>query len=628
MEVIKRNWLKVAEYLSLAGATLAAIAAIFFEAVIYAGVLLFLSLWLNLMIRYRWHQLQQEEMIHATMTLENLLLDLRISIVERVEQMKTEITQVHKVAENHASHEDIDNLIMAIEQVQGELNTLDDSLIPVRQQLETLITKVQDYSVASQRLEDWQRQLTETLNRLEMRFRAADPLRESLSQAILAEIQRFYREIAHSINELKQIRAITPTFPTASTTDKPSELTDTLETSEEPAETSAELTDTLEPAEPPEFSTLTAAVTNGERENWGTAEPFAEPVTSFVGQFHHGDRFIESPLETWQTADEPADPYDQIQPTESDIPTPIPTPHLSDRSASDLPESATRNQAKPQEHSGTAPIVSQTVPETETPSESLAITQRQPDSELQIQQAMPQAIPPSNAFSNALANHPPQPIWQTHAPPDPQSFAPTGFSGGFSDQFNDPLAVMMHNSTPHLDLSYTNLSGVSLTGANLAGATLTQANLSGTDLSGADLRGADLRGADLSGANLDGADLEGANLAGANLTAVDLRTADLRGANLCEANLAGQNLCGLNLSGINFNGANLEATHLIAANLAGSQLIAANLTYANLTAANLELANLTDANLTGANLDRTNFGAADRQGILTRTVMPDGTKHD
>jgi uncharacterized protein YjbI with pentapeptide repeats len=613
MEVIKRNWLKIAEYLSLAGATIAAIAAIFFEAVIYAGVLLFLSLWLNLMIRYRWHQLQQEEMIHATMTLENLLLDLRINIAERVEQMKTEIAQVHKVAENHASHEDIDNLIMAIEQVQGELSILDDSVIPVRQQLETLISKVQDYSVAPQRLEDWQIQLTEILNRLETR---------SLSQAALAEIQRFYREIAYSINELKQIKAIAPTFPTASTTDswqselsapsEPAEFTDTLETSE----TSAEFTDTLEPAEPLEFSTLTAAVTNADRENWGTAEPFAEPVTSFVGQFHHGDRFIESPLQTWQTADDPADRYHQIQPTDSDIPT----PHLSDRSASDLPESAAWNQARPQNHWGTAPIVSQSAPETETPSESLAITQRQPNSELQIQQA----IPPNNA----LANHPPQPIWQTYAPPDPQSFAPSGFNDGFNNGFNDPLAVMMHDNTPHLDLSYTNLSGVSLTGANLAGATLTQANLSGTDLSGADLRGADLRGADLSGANLDRADLEGANLAGANLTAVDLRTADLRGANLCEANLAGQNLCGLNLCYINFNGANLEATHLIAANLAGSQLIAANLTYANLTEANLEFANLTDANLTGANIDRANFGAADRQAILTKTVMPDGTAHD
>ncbi len=613
MELIKRNWLKIAEYLSLAGVTLAASAAIFFEAVIYAGVLLFLSLWLNLMIRYRWHQLQQEEMIHAIMTLKNLLLDLRISIAERVEQMKTEIAQVHKVAENHASHEDIDNLIMAIKQVQGELSTLDDSVIPVRQQLKTLITKLQDYSIAPQGLEDWQIQLTEILNRLETQFREAQE-RESLSRAALAEIQRFYREIAYSINELKQIRAISPTFPTVSTTDslrsglsapsEPAEFTDTLE----PAETLAEFTDTLEPAETLEFSNLTATVANADQENWGTAEPFAEPVTSLG--LVKGDRFSESPLQTWQTADDPADQYRQNQPNDSNIPT----PHLSDRSASDLPESAPWHQASPQNQ--TAPIVSQSAPETETPSESLAITQGQPNSELQIQQAI--------SPNNTLANHPPQPIWPTYAPPDPQSLAPSGFNHGF----NDPLAVMMHNNTPHLDLSYTNLSGVSLTGANLAGATLTQANLSGTDLSGADLRGADLRGADLSGASLDRADLQGANLAGANLTAVDLRTADLRGANLCAANLAGQNLCGLNLCYINFNGANLEATHLIAANLAGSQLIAANLTYANLTEANLEFANLTDANLTGANIDRANFGAADRQAILTRTVMPDGTAHD
>lgn len=588
MEVIRRNWLKIAEYISLVGAIMGAIAAIFFAAVTYAAVLLFLSLWLNLMIRYRWHQMNQEEIIHATITLENLLLDIRKAIAERVEQMKSEIAQMHQTAQNHASHEDIDNLIMAIKQLQGELSILGNSVIPIKAQLDTLINAVKHDSVSPQLIETWQTQLREILTHLKTPSREADPERESIAQAAFREIQRFYQEIADSINELKQMRAIS--------------LKDSLEG-------------------PAEFSTLTAAVTDADQETWGTPEPFEEPVTSvasLVGQFPYisesapDQALDQAPNQTPEKNPPQATDPDTLYLSESYISEVAWTP------ATWSPEnwvSTATHVADPKNV-----IPAQINPQTETSSEnlpenlpeSLAITQRQP-TELQI----PQAIPPS-------ADLYPVSAWQKYAATDTASLTVSIFN----DPFNQPLASMMADTSPHLDLSYTNLSGVSLTGANLAGATLTQANLCGADLSSADLRGADLRGADLSGANLDQADLEGANLAGANLVAVNLRTADLRGANFCEANLGGQNLSGLNLSHTNFNGANLEAANLIGANLFGSQMIAANLTHVDLTEANLEFANLREANLTGATIERTNFGTGEAQAILTKAIMADGREYE
>lgn len=138
MKVNNLDWLEIAEYLSLVGAVVGSLAAVVLQQIIYAAVPLSLTLLLNLFNRHRTEQLSRQNLSILMTQLDGKLTSLKTLMEWRVDALKTDIAHLNQEAQNIQGNSDLKGNVTAMQQLQGQIVALEQSVAAIAIQLDNL----------------------------------------------------------------------------------------------------------------------------------------------------------------------------------------------------------------------------------------------------------------------------------------------------------------------------------------------------------------------------------------------------------------------------------------------------------------------------------------------------------
>ena len=493
-----RDWLKIVEYISLAGAVAGTLAALAFSQLVYAGVLLFLSLWLNLINRQRLHELNQERIVSAIAGIDSRLGEIQSAIANQFENLTAGIARLNENAENNQTQQYMEGLVLAMEKLQGHLSALDRSVAPLKEQLDALRYEVNNQSLSLRQLESLHQALGEVMRQIDER---------SLPPEALAEVVNLRLELANWLLDIKQqIQNLAPQQTENIAEDNAEQVAKPVdEQSEQVAEQSEQV---VEPAKPVAEQ----------------SEQVAEPVTEHT-ELTELQETLPSQYSLLTSGES------SLESTSEDLSTNLGAEKaISETPAENQPLLLQGGEAIGQYPQGLGNFTGVNLVRNN-------ISELAPQLDFTRANLMGVSLTEADLSGAALAG---------------ANLSGTDLSG--ADLSGADLRMA--------NLTGANLDRVNLEAANLEGAYLNQVNLRTAFLRNVNLRGANLAGLNLSGVNFAALNLAGANLEGANLCSTDLSLAQLSGANLTAADFNGANLEGANLSRANLSGANLNGAYL------------------------------------------------------------------
>ncbi|MCT7970732.1 pentapeptide repeat-containing protein [Laspinema olomoucense] len=191
MQPDKEGWIKIAEYISLAGSVAGLVAALVLGRLSYAAVVLFLSAWLNLVYRHRLHLMTQQRLSNAITEVDQSIDEFQVAIANRVGELSEEISHLNENLLEKPEKEQIERLISPILNLEQQLMVLDAALSQISKHLEPPIEELRDTLTAtegnlpekatttgSSRLPEEIAQLSEQISHLGEAIEKLEPRRE------------------------------------------------------------------------------------------------------------------------------------------------------------------------------------------------------------------------------------------------------------------------------------------------------------------------------------------------------------------------------------------------------------------------------------------------------------------
>ncbi|NER34192.1 MAG: hypothetical protein F6J93_09145 [Oscillatoria sp. SIO1A7] len=484
-----RDWLKIVEYISLAGAVAGTVAALAFSQLVYAGVLLFLSVWLNLINRQRLHELNQERIVSAIAGIDSRLGEIQSAIANQFENLTAGIARLNENAENNQTQQYMEGLVLAMEKLQGHLSALDRSVAPLKEQLDALRYEVNNQSLCLRQLESLYQALGEVMRQIDER---------SLPPEALAEVVNLRLELANWLLDIKQqIQNLA------------SQQTENI-AEDNPEQTAEQIT---EPVAKP------------------VAKPVVEPgkrVTEPVSEQTEQTDRQETLSSEYSLATSGESYLESLSDIAEDLSTNLGSEKaISESPAENQPLLLQGGEAIGQYQQGLGNFTGVNLVRNN-------ISELAPQLDFTRANLMGVSLTEADLSGAALAG---------------ANLSGTDLSGADLSGADLRMANLTGANLDRVNLEAANLEGAYLNQVNLRTAFLRNVNLRGANLAGLNLSGVNFAALNLAGANLEGAnlcstDLSLAQLSGANLTAADFNGANLEGANLSRANLNGANLNG------------------------------------------------------------------------------------
>ncbi|MGL5196300.1 MAG: hypothetical protein ACRC8Y_22150, partial [Chroococcales cyanobacterium] len=191
MQPNNEGWIKIAEYISLAGSVAGLVAALVLGRLSYAAVVLFLSAWLNLVYRHRLHLITQQRLSNAITEVDQSIDEFQVAIANRVGELSEEISHLNENILEKPEKEQIERLISPILNLEQQLMVLDAALSQIAKHLEPPIEELRDpltgiegnlsekaTTVGSSRLPEEIAQLSEHISHLGEAIEKLEPRRE------------------------------------------------------------------------------------------------------------------------------------------------------------------------------------------------------------------------------------------------------------------------------------------------------------------------------------------------------------------------------------------------------------------------------------------------------------------
>lgn len=144
MQPNNEGWIKIAEYISLAGSVAGLVAALVLGRLSYAAVVLFLSAWLNLVYRHRLHLMTQQRLSNAITEVDQSIDEFQVAIANRVGELSEEISHLNENLLEKPEKEQIERLISPILNLEQQLMVLDAALTRIGKHLEPPIQELRD----------------------------------------------------------------------------------------------------------------------------------------------------------------------------------------------------------------------------------------------------------------------------------------------------------------------------------------------------------------------------------------------------------------------------------------------------------------------------------------------------
>ena len=484
MQTKNLDWLKIGEYVSLAGAVAGSVAAVAFGQIVYPAVLLFLSLWLNLINRHREEAINQQRILKAIIQLDHSLGDISQSLTSQVGDFSAKIGEIQENTKSDALAAAfgtsisslLDSPLAVVEKLQQQMSAVAQTIAPVPHQLETLKDELSHQSEFLENLDSLQQTIAELNRKLEDSTFFPPQTNAEISNS-RGEMPWMGQDLAQA-NALRHPISIAPV--------------------EEPI-----------PAQ------------------WQNSAPPTPSTVDYSAQF----------APTW--SDHPEDqPYTKVEITPELQQT---TPPFYPQDPLEREELWQEYQPSPQDF---APQISQVMWQPATPSPQNIPSQ---SSNLDLSQANLRSVnlTQANLAGAMLAGSDLSGTDLSGADLSRADLSEANLEGANLDRANLEGANLEGAFLTQVNLSGAQLRGANLSRANLAGANLSSANLSYMNLSAANLSQSILAASDLTeshlvSANLSYANLSYANLEAANLTYADLTGADLTGAHFGEGNRRAQ----------------------------------------------------------------------------------------
>lgn len=133
-----RNWLAIAEYISLAGTVAGTAVAAVSQQVIYAAVPVSLSLALNLANRHRFEQRTGQQTAAALTKLDREIASLEAAKQQWSEALKSVISRLEQEAEKISPSQEMTRLSSEIDRLKGQQNGLEEFVARQKIQLDAL----------------------------------------------------------------------------------------------------------------------------------------------------------------------------------------------------------------------------------------------------------------------------------------------------------------------------------------------------------------------------------------------------------------------------------------------------------------------------------------------------------
>lgn len=190
MQPNNEGWIKIAEYISLAGSVAGLVAALVLGRLSYAAVVLFLSAWLNLVYRHRLHLITQQRLSNAITEVDQSIDEFQVAIANRVGELSEEISHLNENLLEKPEKEQIERLISPILNLEQQLMVLDAALSRIGKHLEPPIEELRDTlpateenlpkatTAGSSRLPEEIAQLSEQISHLGEAIEKLEPRRE------------------------------------------------------------------------------------------------------------------------------------------------------------------------------------------------------------------------------------------------------------------------------------------------------------------------------------------------------------------------------------------------------------------------------------------------------------------
>ncbi|HIK09676.1 MAG TPA: pentapeptide repeat-containing protein [Oscillatoriaceae cyanobacterium M33_DOE_052] len=472
MQTKNLDWLKIGEYVSLAGAVAGSVAAVAFGQIVYPAVLLFLSLWLNLINRHREEAINQQRILKAIIQLDHSLGDISQSLTSQVGDFSAKIGEIQENTKSDALAAAfgtsisslLDSPLAVVEKLQQQMSAVAQTIAPVPNQLETLKNELSHQSEFLENLDSLQQTIAELNRKLEDPTFFPPKTNAEITNS-RDEMPWMGQDLAQAIAPVEepipaQWQNSVPSSP--STVDYTAQFAPTWsDRPEDQPYTKVEITPELQQTTPPFYPEDPL-----EREElWPEYQPSPQDFAPQTSQV------------MWQTA------------------TPSPQNIPSQSSNLDLSQANLIGVNLTQANLAGAMLAGSDLSGTDLSGADLS---RADLSEANLEGA------------NL----------------DRANLEGANLEGAYLNQANLSGA----------QLRGANLSRAHLAGANLSSANLSYLNLSAANLSQSILAASDLTESHLVSANLSYANLSYANLEAANLTYADLTGADLTGAHLGEGN--------------------------------------------------------------------------------------------
>ena len=190
MQPNNEGWIKIAEYISLAGSVAGLVAALVLGRLSYAAVVLFLSAWLNLVYRHRLHLITQQRLSNAITEVDQSIDEFQVAIANRVGELSEEISQMNENLLEKPEKEQIERLLSPILNLEQQLMVLDAALSQIAKHLEPPMQELRDplptegdsaetaTTPGSSRLPEEIAQLSEQISHLGEAIEKLEPRRE------------------------------------------------------------------------------------------------------------------------------------------------------------------------------------------------------------------------------------------------------------------------------------------------------------------------------------------------------------------------------------------------------------------------------------------------------------------
>ncbi len=151
MQPNNEGWIKIAEYISLAGSVAGLVAALVLGRLSYAAVVLFLSAWLNLVYRHRLHLITQQRLSNAITEVDQSIDEFQVTIANRVGELSEEISHLNENLLEKPEKEQMERLLSPILNLEQQLMVLDAALAQISKHLEPPIEELRDTLTATDR---------------------------------------------------------------------------------------------------------------------------------------------------------------------------------------------------------------------------------------------------------------------------------------------------------------------------------------------------------------------------------------------------------------------------------------------------------------------------------------------